>query len=102
MEKTLEQLIQEFRHAFKQLPATSQKSEANRLHRIVERKPVFHIEDGQSTFRLYTAKGIMKFLRDHGVTNPDRANVDKAMKGQRKSLYGFNIYVIQEAVEDLL
>lgn len=92
--------IKEFRKAFKDLPATAKRFEVERLMRIINRTPVTYLVlDGRSQ-RVMNIQEATKFLKDEGVARPDKSYIAKALKGERKSLYSFQIIQEYEHLEE--
>lgn len=92
--------IKEFRKAFKDLPATAKRFEVERLVRIINRTPVTYLVlDGRSQ-RVMNIQEATKFLKDEGVARPDKSYIAKALKGERKSLYSFQIIQEYEHLEE--
>ena len=94
--------INQFRKAFKELPASAKRFEVERLLRIVNRTPVTYLVlDGRSQ-RVMNIQEATKFLKDEGVARPDKSYIAKALKGERKTLYSFQIIQEYEHLEDNL
>jgi hypothetical protein len=94
--------IKQFRKSFKDLPTTAKRFEVERLMRIVNRIPVTYLVlDGRSQ-RVMNIQEATKFLKDEGVARPDKSYIAKALKGERKSLYSFQIIQEFEYLEEEL
>lgn len=92
--------IKEFRKAFKDLPMNVKRFEVERLMRIINRIPVTYLVlDGRSQ-RVMNIQEATKFLKDEGVARPDKSYIAKALKGERKSLYSFQIIQEYEHLEE--
>jgi hypothetical protein len=87
------------RDVFQTLPAKIQKFEAARLKRIVENKPVFIIETDDVSYRTYSVKGVQRIFLDLTGKVPDRSNIYKAVKQNRRKIYGINIKLVYEGDE---
>jgi hypothetical protein len=92
--------IKQFRKAYKELPSTHRRFEVERLMRIINRTPVTYLVlDGRSTRIMNIAEGI-HFLKQEGVARPDKSYIAKALKGERKTLYSFQVIQEHEYLEE--
>jgi len=94
-----DQKAQKFRRAFEELPLGIRKEEVERLLRIVEHKPVVYLTLEGRSYKVLTVADATKILKREGVAKPDRSYITKALKGQRKTLYAFDVHVEYEENE---
>lgn len=96
----VEQRITELRKTFSELPQKIQKQEANRFMRIINNKPKYLIDAGDVVYQAYSVKGIQKIFENLGKT-ADRSNIYKVLRGESKSIFGYEIIKIYEGDEDI-
>lgn len=98
MEKTREELVKEFRQAFKNLPEKDKTLELKRLIRITEHIPIVVFEDWETgkTLKFPDIKNVMEYLWQAKKIRSCRSMIYKCLRGQYATAYGFKMHYTYE------
>ena len=89
-----EELVQQFREAFENLPKDLQRKEVDRLYTITHNKRIIVLEDPElgKVIKFLDMKNLVEYLYKYKKVHADRSFLYKVLKGQYGSAYGMNIY----------
>lgn len=98
MDKSREELIKEFREAFKRLSTKDKKQEADRLQRIVTKTPIVVFEDWEENkvLKFPDIRNLREYLWQKKKIRATHNMIYKTLRGQYASAYGFKMYYLYE------
>ena len=100
MDKTREELIKEFRAAFKKLDEKDQKLEAARLVRVTQHVPIIVLEDWETgkSLKFLDINNLMEYFWQAKKIRTTRNMIYKTLRGQYTAAYGYKIYYLYEEI----
>jgi uncharacterized radical SAM superfamily Fe-S cluster-containing enzyme len=98
MEQSKEELIGNFRKAFKALDDKDKVIEVERLYRIIKKKPVIVLEDYDlgKALKFLNIQDLIDYLYFKKGIRADKSFLYKTLKGGFESAYGFAMYYLYE------
>lgn len=95
-EDNLIQTLTELRKLFDQLTPAQQQAEATRLYCKTKGLPIYYLEplDRPEVLQFSTIQDVMAYLEKKGY-RPNKSNINKVLKGERKQAYGHRIYAVK-------
>ena len=92
--KSNEELVQEFREAFENLPDEYKVKEVDRIHCLVHGKRFIVLEDHETgkLIKFLDMKNVVEYLYKYKKVNADRCYLYKVLKGKYNLAYGYHLY----------
>lgn len=98
MLKSREDLIKEFRQAFKSLSDKDKVTEVERLVRVTQHKPIFVLEDVDigKTLKFKSMPKLIEYFWREKHIRANRSFLYKVLKREYDAAYGYHLYYFYE------